>query len=120
MPKRLIATALLAAAVLTGMSGTASAKSIHKMIVDTGLTDADFQIMGDAGRTLYVDKTAKVGAEAIWQNPETGSHGTVEVQKIEGNCVILQHLYVSGRTKKQTSTWLKQCKQPNGSWVLTP
>ncbi|WP_163025893.1 hypothetical protein [Chachezhania antarctica] len=117
MFRTVLSAALAACLALTAIPASAQ---FSKILRDTGLSQEDFNIMGKASQTLYVSTAPKVGAETIWQNPETGSHGTTEVEKIAGNCVTLRHLFVSGKTKKQNNIAMRQCKDSSGVWVLTP
>jgi len=117
MTRTVLSIALAACLALTALPASAQ---FSKLLRDTGLSQEDFNIMGQSAQTLYVGKTPRVGAESVWQNPDTGSHGTSEIEKVAGNCVILRHLFVSGKTRKTNKIQLRQCKNSSGEWVMTP
>ena len=87
---------------------------------DYGLSPEDISLLREAGGTLYATEPLTLGAETIWMNPETHSHGTVEVVQIEDNCATVEHLFRVGPTKKVHSVLSRRCKSEDGDWKLAP
>lgn len=83
-----------------------------------GLTNDDVRIAGDEAGKLYEAGAVEVGAESVWQNPETGSHGKVEITDFDGRCVGIEHVFRSGRTKQVHRVNARRCKGEDGVWRL--
>lgn len=108
------------AAVLVGLIGTAQAKPLSRIIAEMGLSPADFQVLDAASKTLLSGGTPAVGAQQSWDNPETGSKGTVRVQEVRGNCVQLQHSVQPGGADAPRQIRTRRCRDAGGNWLLTP
>ena len=83
-----------------------------------GLTNDDVRIASAEAGKLYEAGTVEVGAESVWQNPETGSHGKVEITSFDGRCVGIEHVFRSGRTKQVHKVDARRCKGEDGVWRL--
>jgi hypothetical protein len=85
------------------------------------LTSEDFQIMGDAASALTRD-AARPGQTATWDNPATGTSGTIELletfQKDGMPCQKRRYVFNNER-KFGTSTFvLNVCRIPSGEWKV--
>ena len=103
--------------VVTG-AGTGHSASFLDVVDQLGLTNEDVQIASAEAAKLYEAGTVEVGAESVWQNPETKSHGKVEITAFDGRCVGIEHLFRSGRTKQVHKAEARRCKGDDGVWRL--
>lgn len=104
--------------VATGSTSVA-AQGIGRLVKDTGLVDADFNLMGDAAATLYADEPREVGSTADWQNPETGASGTVELTSFDGRCVGLRHRFKESPQARTDQFSTRRCRNDAGKWMLS-
>lgn len=87
--------------------------------VGASLDRADRMYMSQAQSRAY---TAPVGETIVWNNPESGNHGTYKAVR-EGKSQTTgrycreyqQTVYVGG---KQESAYGTACQQPDGSWEI--
>lgn len=101
------------------LSGTQSqAKSMAKIMADSGLSPEDFEIMGQQAATLYTVTSPRKGATAQWKNDANHSYGTVELVGMQQNCAILRHMVHPKGAKKAREIRLRRCKTSDGTWVL--
>ena len=82
---------LSACAILVAMSGIADAKSLSRILAETGLSSEDFDMMGQYAAGLYERGTPKAGSRAQWSNDSSGAAGTVTLDAVSGKCVSLRH-----------------------------
>ncbi len=112
---------LLVALSMTGLAVTEStAKPLGKILRQSGLSPADFDLLAAAEKSLYETSSPRVGRKVSWTNPETQSHGTVRLAAIRKNCAYIQHfVYPQGSTKSEELR-LRMCKSADGRWLLAP
>lgn len=107
----------LAILVLIG-SAPLQANTLVKRLADSGLSPEDVEIMMDRALSLYGAGTARVGDRSDWRNDRSGTAGSVEVLAVEGNCVILGHLFTTAKTREAQGLRVRRCKAADGSWQL--
>jgi hypothetical protein len=115
MRRELAALAFLG--VITGASASPAA-SFLDVVDQLGLTNDDVRIASAEAAKLYEAGTVEIGAESVWQNSETGSHGKVEITAFDGRCVGIEHLFRSGRTEQVHRVEARRCKGEDGVWRL--
>ena len=113
-------TFLSACAILIAVSGTADAKSLSRILAETGLSSEDFDLMGLYAAGLYERGSPKTGTSAQWANGDSGASGTVTLQEVKGNCVLLRHEALAGGKDKPVLIHTRRCKNADGVWVLQP
>lgn len=115
-PLRLILAAAVLALVVSPDMGHAR---LSKMLADSGIEPASFEMMGETAKELYTAPSKSVGNKKSWQNASTGTSGTVEIVEIQDNCVKLFHRVIVAKTSKtnEVSTW--RCKLADGTWQLS-
>ncbi len=109
-----------AAALVLGMGGIAQAKSLSRIIADMGLSPADFEVLNATSNAMLSAGTPTVGQERAWINDDTGSKGTIRVQGVQDNCVMLQHFVQPEGTGETREIRTRRCKTAEGNWILTP
>ena len=93
------------------------AQGIGRQLARTGLTQEDVGIMVERGSTLYRGGGAAVGADTVWQNPETGAHGLAEITDVDGNCIRIAYRFITTKQTSLQTVELRRCLQ-DGKWVL--
>ncbi|AZV79223.1 hypothetical protein EBB79_15945 [Parasedimentitalea marina] len=111
---------LSACAIMAVVSGAADAKSLSRILAETGLNSEDFDLMGQYAAGLYDRGTPKVGAVAQWSNNNSGAAGTVTLDAVNGNCVSIRHEATAGGKDKPVLIHTRRCKNADGIWVLQP
>ena len=111
---------LSACAILVAMSGIADAKSLSRILAETGLSSEDFDIMGQYAAGLYERGTPKAGSRAQWSNDSSGAAGTVTLDAVSGKCVSLRHEATAAGKDKPVLIHTRRCKNADGIWVLQP
>ncbi len=111
---------VLAAALAFAAGGAVQAKSISRIIAEMGLSPADFEVVSATSNGLLNAGTPSVGAERAWVNEDTGSNGTVRIQSVQGNCVVLQHVVQPEGTGNTRDIRTRRCKSADGNWLLAP
>jgi surface antigen len=114
--RRSLAVPMLLAMIATASGG--HAQGFLPLVRDLGLNNDDYRIATAEAATLYESGPIEVGADSIWQNPDTGSHGKVEVIAFDGRCVTLEHVFRSGRTANTNRVTARRCKGEDGVWRL--
>ena len=95
-----------------------SAKPLSRILNNTGLSPADFDILM-ATETSLVDR-GQVGRTESWTNPQTGTKGASKLVAQRGSCLYLQHFVtLSGNTDRQEIR-TAFCQQPDGQWLRAP
>ncbi|KIC41230.1 hypothetical protein RA27_11410 [Ruegeria sp. ANG-R] len=117
--KAFVYTALVAALFL-GSNGNAQAKPLSRIIAEMGLSPADFEVLSATSNALLSTGSPAVGQERAWLNQDTGSKGTIRVQSIQGNCVILQHVVQPAGAEQARDIRTRRCRTADGNWILTP
>ena len=97
---------------------TSSAKSLAKIMSDSGLSPEDFTIMGEQAATLYSTGNPSKGATTEWKNDTSQSYGTVELVAMQQNCAVLRHLVHPKGAQKAREIRTRRCKASDGTWVL--
>ena len=111
---------LSACAILVAMSGVAEAKSLSRILAETGLSSEDFDMMGQYAAWLYDRSAPRAGSKAQWANDSSGAAGTVTLDAVSGNCVSLRHEATAGGKDKPVLIHTRRCKNADGIWVLQP
>lgn len=111
---------LSACAILAVMSGAADAKSLSRILAETGLSSEDFDLMGQYAASLYEKGTPKQGASAQWSNDTSGASGTVTLDGVQDNCVAIRHEAMADSKDKPVLIHTRRCKNADGIWVLQP
>src|SRR5271156_2101276 len=85
------------------------------------LTNDDFQAIGQAATSLLNHETPTVGEVQAWENPRSGSTGTVEIarQFKHGSygCFALDYTATAGGTASVQRSRLNWCKTKAG-WKI--
>lgn len=102
------------------LAGGAGAQTISRIISNTGLSPEDFSLMNQAAQSLYDVPAPRVGSEASWKNPDTQSHGTVRLTRMQQSCASLQHMAHPKGAAAARDIRLRWCKTADGAWVLQP
>jgi hypothetical protein len=105
-------------AAITGATTGAHAQGFLNIVRDLGLNNEDFRIATAETAKLYEGTEIKVGADTIWQNPQTGSYGKAEIIAYDGRCVTIEHVFRSGRTTNTNRVTARRCKGADGVWRL--
>ncbi len=111
----------LAALALLGVAATATganAQGFLTIVKGLGLTNDDYRIATDEAATLYQSGDIEVGADSIWQNPESGAYGKVEIVAYDGRCVTIEHVFRSGINKQIRKVDGKRCRGEDGVWRI--
>lgn len=111
---------VLAVVSAMGLAVAAQAKPLSRIIAEMGLTPADFEVVNAASNALLSGGTPGRGQEQAWVNEDTGSKGTIRVQSVEGNCVVLQHLVQPEGAEEARDIRTRRCKDASGNWILAP
>jgi hypothetical protein len=116
-PSNLIFAALLALPLMT--TGPAQARSLGKMLDNSGLTPGDISAMEIAARQL-VEPLGQTGDARRWSNPASRSQGAVTLGRIEGNCAELVHRVATARRPEPVSYRTWRCRTSDGAWQISP
>ncbi|UWQ92267.1 hypothetical protein K3727_05565 [Rhodobacteraceae bacterium M382] len=115
-----LAVAMIMSLAVFGLPEAGTAKSLSRMLATSGLSPEDLDAMGGASRSLYAAAGTAIGATATWNNPKTGSHGVVKLEKRSGSCATLLHsTYPNGR-EQGLPLRTRQCQGADGTWQLQP
>ncbi len=117
--KHLISIVFLSAALAVGAHGV-QAKSLSRIISEIGLTPDDYKVMQNTVDQLFVNGVPNVGRQLSWNNPDSGSKGTVKLRAQQGNCVYLQHFVRPKGASASREIRTRWCQDANGTWLLTP
>lgn len=105
--------------VAAGLSCTSSsAKSLAKIMSDSGLSPEDFTIMTEQAATLYSTGSPRKGATTDWKNDASLSYGTVELVAMQQNCALLRHMVHPKGAQKAREIRTRRCKTSDGKWIL--
>lgn len=111
----------LAVLLLLGTIAAATgghAQGFLNTIRNLGLSNEDFRIASAEAAKLYESGPIEVGADSIWQNPDTGSYGKVEIIAYDGRCVTIEHVFRSGSTTNTNKVTSRRCKGEDGVWRI--
>ncbi|WP_037311988.1 hypothetical protein [Ruegeria halocynthiae] len=117
--KAWISSTVVAAALL-GLAAVTQAKPLSRIIAETGLSPADFNIVAATADAMLAGGTPQVGTESTWHSDETGSKGTIRVGEVRDNCVQLQHFIQPAGADETREIRTRRCRDAAGNWVLTP
>ncbi|MEL6267674.1 MAG: hypothetical protein AAFR52_18880 [Pseudomonadota bacterium] len=110
-----------ALALATLVPATAlSQQGLGRLLVNTGLVKSDFAALHAASAELYGSEAPALGDETIWQNTETGAHGTVEIVAMSEDCIELRHLFRAKGAQQSQSYDARRCKGEDGRWLIAP
>ena len=110
--------ALMLLGIATATSGVGTGIGTLSTVRSLGLTNEDFRIASAEAAKLYESGNIEVGADSIWQNPETGSYGKVEITAYDGRCVMIEHVFRSGRTTQINRVKVRRCRGEDGVWRI--
>ena len=86
------------------------------------LSESDLALLTTAAEKLYLTDGVEVGAVEEWNNPETGSHGTVRLTgKTEYKglpCRRLQHDIKLKRVNDPYRFTMERCRTNDGEWKI--
>lgn len=117
---KLVILAIVAALAVTAPVAELAAKPLSRMLADSGLTPEDTELMRQATGQLVVNGVPQVGKQAAWDNPQSGSSGTVTLQRMQGDCGYLEHqTHPQGREQALTIR-TRLCQNADGQWLLAP
>ncbi len=114
---------LLAFLAIVGFAGMTRAQ-INPFPDMTGarLSNEDFSLLIDAGNALLRTSKLAIGDATQWQNPKTGSKGTITVRTTSHwhglPChMLVYQTHVQG-AQFSSLTRLNWCKEPDGAWKI--
>lgn len=96
------------------------AKSLAKIIADSGLTPADFDLMWATEATLYKTAHPTPGKTASWENPQSGAKGSVTLDKMQSNCAYLRHVVVAKDRNTPLDLHNRMCRSSDGQGRVAP
>ncbi|UWS80367.1 hypothetical protein N1037_04865 [Phaeobacter sp. G2] len=111
--------ALVVAASVVFASVPATAKPLSRILAQSPLSPVDFDTMRAAESALYEHARVKVGSSVKWSNPQTGSHGVVNVTAKQGACVSLKHVAHPNGGAATVNASRRFCRQASGKWLLS-
>jgi|AntRauTorckE5430_2_1112549.scaffolds.fasta_scaffold10579_1 hypothetical protein len=116
-PSHLIFAALLALPLLP--AGEAQARSLGRMLDNSGLAPGDISVMETAALQL-VEPLGQSGDARRWSNPASRSKGAVTLGRIDGNCAELVHRVSTVRRPEPITYRTWRCRTPEGAWQISP
>lgn len=117
--KQFVVMALLLA-TMSVAAPFASAKSLSRILAETGLSPVDFDMVQASAKTLYDTPNPQKGKEASWTNPQSGAHGTALLTTVRGKCTYILHkVYVKDATDPRELR-TEYCQNAAGEWLLQP
>jgi len=108
-------TAVLALSVMG--AGDAQARSLGKILYDSGLVPSDLSVM-DRAATQLVEPLGQTGDARRWSNPESRSKGAVTLGRMEGDCVELVHLVSTVKRPDPATFRTWRCRAADGTWQV--
>ncbi|MGX0879022.1 hypothetical protein ACSSV4_003729 [Roseovarius sp. MBR-154] len=116
-PKILLSAALLALSLMG--SGEAQARSLGKILFDSGLSPNDISVMETAARQLF-EPMGRTGDARRWSNPSSRSKGAVTLGRIDGNCAELVHRVSTVKRPEPATYRTWRCRTSDGEWRVSP
>ncbi|AVO38981.1 hypothetical protein [Pukyongiella litopenaei] len=117
--KRLVVPVLIAA-LAAGIAATGvAANPLSKTLRKTGLSPEDFDIMRQAASVLYVP-APQPGKSVTWSNAKSGSHGSAQLDRVDGQCVVVDHRVHPKGAEKAEQLKTRLCQSGDGRWLLMP
>jgi hypothetical protein len=118
MRTKILLSAALLALPLMG-SGEAQARSLGKILYDSGLSQSDLSAMEKAGSQL-VEPLGQTGDARRWSNPASRSKGAVTLGRIDGNCAELVHRVSTVKRPEPATFRTWRCRTADGGWRVSP
>lgn len=109
------------AAAIIGIASTASAQVNPFAQSGVRFHDGDFAALRDAAYSLYRDTDPVNGASTNWNNPQSGSNGSVRIIDVTNSdnlCVKLRHNFTLGGQSDARQFTLERCLV-GSQWQLT-
>ncbi len=116
---RYVLTLLIGLGAAACLAPAPQAQPLSKMLADSGLSPADFKLLGAAEMDLLRRSGLRAGHERAWSNPDSGARGTVRAVAVRGNCVDLLHVIHAEGRPEPAELQIKMCKSADGRWLLT-
>ncbi len=115
--------ALPVALVIALAAGPTLAQGLLQHFNQLGLTQADFQMAGEAADRLRANPDRVPGDMEIWVNEATGAKGVVDLEDTytDGDgrrCVLMRHLAQAPRMERPVAYQVRECLNPDGRWML--
>ena len=117
--KYLISIVFLSAILGVGAQSV-QAKPLSRIIREIGLTPDDYEVMQTTVDQLFANGVPSVGRQLSWNNPDSGSKGTVKLRARRDSCVYLQHFVFPQGAPQSREIRTRWCQDANGTWLLTP
>lgn len=114
--------ALIYAAVLAlpGLgAGEAQARSLARILFESGLSQSDLSAMESAAGQLY-EPLGSTGDARRWSNPVTRSRGAVTLGQIDGDCAQLVHRVSTVKRPDPVTYRVWRCRMADGTWQARP
>lgn len=115
--KILLSAALLALPFME--SGEAQARSLGKILFDSGLSPNDISVMETAAQQLF-EPMGRTGDARRWSNPASRSKGAVTLGRIDGNCAELVHRVSTVKRPEPATFRTWRCRTADGAWSVSP
>jgi hypothetical protein len=94
------------------------ARSLGRMLQNSGLVPADLSVMEEAALQL-VEPLGRTGDARRWSNPATRTVGAVTLGRIEGNCAELVHRVRTARMSDTATYRTWRCRTADGGWQVS-
>ena len=117
MNMKILLSAALLALPLTE-PGAAQARSLGKILYDSGLSPDDISVMETAAQQLF-EPMGRTGDARRWSNPESRSNGAVTLGRIDGNCAELVHRVSTVRRPDPATYRTWRCRTADGEWRVS-
>jgi len=118
MRAKILLSAALLVLPLMG-SGEAQARSLGKILFDSGLSPNDISVMEMAAQQLF-EPMGRTGDARRWSNPASRSKGAVTLGRIQGNCAELVHRVSTLKRPEPATFRTWRCRAADGEWKVSP
>ena len=104
--------------LLVSFASLGAAKSLARILEDTGLSPGDFDQLMAVEQALV--QQGQVGRSRNWSNPDTGTKGVSKIASRQGSCVYMQHVVTLADDKPRKEFRTAFCQQSDGQWLRAP
>lgn len=98
--------------------GEAQARSLGKILYESGLVPGDISVMETAAMQL-VDPLGQTGDARRWSNPASRSNGAVTLGRIKDNCAELVHRVSTVKRPNPVTYRMWRCRTEDGKWQVS-